>query len=107
MTRSIAFLAAAAASTMLLSSTIANAQPAEGPGYYTATPIETPTKNSLITRDTVWKLHDGAFNAAKAPEREIVLCQLVAQRVGKLSSFTVGGQAVDADMLAKCNAKAN
>ncbi len=107
MIRSIALLAVAASSSMLLSSTIANAQPAEGPGYYTATPVAAPTKSSLITRDTVWKLHDGAFNASKAPEREIVLCQLVAQRVGKLSSFTVGGQAVDADTLAKCNAKAN
>jgi hypothetical protein len=107
MNRIIALSAAAAIAPMLLGSTIANARTAEGPGYYTATPVETPSKNSLITRDTVWKLHDGAFNAAKAPEREIVLCQLVAQRVGKLSSFTVGGQAVDADTLAKCNAKAN
>jgi hypothetical protein len=106
MIRSIALLAVAASSSMLLSSTIANAQPADAPGYYTATPVEAPSKNSLITRDTVWKLHDGAFSASKAPEREIVLCQLVAQRVGKLSSFTVGGQAVDADTLAKCNAKA-
>ena len=48
-----------------------------------------------------------AFAAAKAPERDIVLCQLVAQRVGKLTSFTVGGQALDADTLSKCNAKAN
>ena len=36
-----------------------------------------------------------------------MLCQLVAQRVGKLSSFTAGGQALAADDLAKCNAKAN
>lgn len=87
-------------------STVAFAQP-QGPGYYTATPVEAPTKTSLITRDTVWKFRDGAFAAAKAPERDIVLCQLVAQRVGKLTSFTVGGQALDADTLSKCNAKAN
>jgi len=99
-------LVLAAAAAMLLGSTNALAK-TETAGYYTATPTEAPTKTSLITRDTVWKFHDGAFNAAKAPEREIVLCQLVAQRVGKLSAFTVGGQAIDADTLAKCNAKAN
>lgn len=89
----------------MFGSTVAFAQP-QGPGYYTATPVEAPTKTSLITRDTVWKFHDGAFAAAKAPERDIVLCQLVAQRVGKLTSFTVGGQALDADTLSKCNSKA-
>jgi hypothetical protein len=103
MTRTLAIVAAA---TMLLGSTNAFAK-TETAGYYTATPTEAPTKTSLITRDTVWSFRDGAFNAAKAPERDMVLCQLVAQRVGKLSSFTVGGQAVDADTLAKCNAKAN
>jgi hypothetical protein len=99
-------LAVAAAAAMLLGSTNALAR-TETAGYYTATPAEAPAKTSLITRDTVWSFHDGAFSAAKAPEREIVLCQLVAQRVGKLTSFTVGGAAVDDATLAKCNAKAN
>ena len=104
MSRPIAFIGALALSTLMVG-TVAHAQP-QGPGYYTATPVEAPSKNSLITRDTVWKFRDGAFNASKAPEREQVLCQLVVQRVGKLSSFTVGGQALDAESLAKCNAKA-
>lgn len=103
MARTLAIMAAA---VVLLGSTNAFAQP-ETAGYYTATPIDAPTKTSLITRDTVWKLRDGTFNAAKAPEREMVLCQLVAQRVGKLSAFTVGGAAFDTDTLAKCNAKAH
>lgn len=76
-------------------------------GYYTATPAAAPVKTSLITHDTVWKFRDGAFNASKAPEREMVLCQLVAQRVGKLSAFTVGGAPFDEASLAKCNTKAN
>ncbi len=96
----------ALAVTTMFGSTTAFAQP-QGPGYYAATPVEAPSKTSLITRDTVWKFRDGAFTASKQPERDIVLCQLVAQRVGKLTSFTVGGQALDADTLAKCNAKAN
>lgn len=77
-------------------------------GYYTATPVAAPApaRTSLITHDTVWKFRDGAFSASKAPEREMVLCQLVSQRVGKLSSFTVGGAAFDDASLTKCNAKA-
>lgn len=98
-------LALTAAAVMLLGSTNAFAQP-ETAGYYSATPVEAPTKTSLVTRDTVWKFQDGTFNAAKAPERELILCQLVAQRVGKLSSFSAGGAAFDADTLAKCNTKA-
>ena len=52
-----------AVAVAMVGSTVAFAQP-QGPGYYTATPVEAPTKTSLITRDTVWKFHDGAFAAA-------------------------------------------
>ena len=104
MSRTLAFIGALAL-TGAVASTAAYAQP-QGPGYYAATPVEAPTKTSVITRDTLWKLNGTAFTAAKAPEREMVLCQLVAQRVGKLSSFTVGGQAFDAATLDECNAKA-
>ena len=105
MSRTYAVIGAMAAATML-GSTVAAAQPL-GSGYYAATPVEAPARTSIITRDTMWKLRDGAFTASKAPERDLVLCQLVAQRVGKLTSFTAGGQALDADTLAKCNAKAD
>ena len=104
MSQVLKFLGAVAVTTMF-GSTVALAQPS-GPGYYAATPVEAPAKTSLITRDTVWKFRDGAFTASKQPEREMVLCQLVVQRVGKLQSFTVGGQAFDAASLDKCNAAA-
>ncbi|MBN8809465.1 MAG: hypothetical protein J0I47_14695 [Sphingomonas sp.] len=100
-TRILAALAAAP----LFGAGIAAAAPATS-GYYVATPTAVPTKTSMITHDTVWKFRDGAFTAAKAPERDMVLCQLVAQRVGKLNAFTVGGQAFDDASLTKCNAKA-
>jgi hypothetical protein len=104
MSRILGFIGAVAVTT-ILGSTVALAQP-QGPGYYAATPVAAPVKTSMITRDTVWQFRDGAFTAAKAPEREMVLCQLVAQRVGKLQSFTVAGQAFDAATLDTCNTKA-
>ena len=54
----------------------------------------------------MWKWQDTAFVANKAPERETIVCELIVQRVGALSAFTVAGQALDADALAKCNARA-
>ena len=75
-------------------------------GYYVAVPAAPPTKPSLMTHDTSWSLKNGAYVAQRAPERDTVLCELVARNVGTLSSFTAGGNAYDADALAKCNAKA-
>src|SRR3982751_5956678 len=103
MSKILAFIGAVAVTTVL-GSTVALAQP-QGSGFYAATPVEAPAKTSIITRDTLWKFRDGAFTASKQPERDIVLCQLVAQRVGK--RLSAGGQALAADDQAKCNAKAN
>ena len=89
-------IAAALVGTVMLLSPIAGQ--AQAPtGYYTAVPVAKPTKTSLVTHTTVWKWQDTAFVANKAPERENVVCELIAQRVGALSAFTVAGQALDAD----------
>lgn len=93
-----------AAAALALAGTAALAAPT---GYYVATPAAQPTKTKLITRSTPWALRDGAFvAAARAPERDLILCQLVAKDAGALSSFSAGGQAFDADQLAKCNGSA-
>lgn len=95
-----AFVATAA----IIAATGVNAQaPA---GYYVATPLAKVEKPRLITRSTLWSQHDGAFVAARAPERDAVLCQLVARSVGGLAAFSVGGKMYDATQLDKCNGKA-
>ena len=98
-------IATALVGTVMLLSPIAGQAQAPA-GYYTAVPVAKPTKTSLITHSTVWKWQDTAFVANKAPERETIVCELIVQRVGALSAFTVAGQALDADALAKCNARA-
>ena len=104
MPRIVTAFAALFASTLLFGAAAGHAQtPA---GYYVATPVAQPTKANLITHETVWRLADTSYVANKAPEREVVLCQLVARDAGKLSAFSAGGQAFDADALAKCNAHA-
>jgi hypothetical protein len=105
MTRFSSIAAALAGSVMLFSSAASQAQTPAG-GYYAAFPVAQPNRTNLIIHSTVWKWQGTAFVASKAPERENVVCELIAQRVGKLSSFAVAGQAFDADALAKCNARA-
>ena len=96
------FLAFAPAA-LLLAATAANAAPL---GYYVATPEAAPAKTALMTHATPWRLQGATYVADRAPERAEMLCQLVAQRVGRLSAFSAGGAAFDADALAKCNGKA-
>ena len=88
----------------LVTATIAEAQSAQG--YYVAVPTAQPTDAHLVTRTAAWTAQGGAYVANQAPERPEILCQLVAGKTGPLTSFTVKGEPLAADKLAKCNAKA-
>jgi uncharacterized low-complexity protein len=103
MTRYLAVVAAAAA-TLALTPATGFAQTARG--YYAATPVTSPEKNSLVTRSTIWKCGEGVCVASKANARDNIVCELVAREVGQLSAFRANGAEFDADALAKCNAKA-
>jgi uncharacterized low-complexity protein len=97
-------VAAAAATTMALIPATGFAQPARG--YYSATPVTSPDKASLVTRSTIWKCGEGVCVASKANARDNIVCELVAREVGTLSAFRANGAAFDEAALAKCNAKA-
>ena len=86
--------------------TIVGTAHAQTPGYYAAVPAQAPTKASLITRETLWKLRGTTYVADRAPDRDTTLCAAVAKSAGALTSFTVAGKAYDADQLAKCNGHA-
>lgn len=103
MSRFASIAAATIGSAMLFAASAASAQPV---GYYVATPAAAPAKATLITQSTLWKCADGVCVANKAPVRDLILCQMVAQNIGQLTSFSVAGTALDADTLTKCNAKA-
>ena len=93
-------IAALATSALMIAPVAASAQTA---GYYSATPATAPTKNTLITAGTLWKCTDGVCGAAKSTQRDVIMCQMVAQRMGKLTAFAVAGAAFDEATLAKCN----
>ncbi|OYY77085.1 MAG: hypothetical protein B7Y43_12335 [Sphingomonas sp. 28-62-20] len=104
MTRTLPIAAALATSAMLL---FASAASAASSSYYSATPVTAPTKASVITAGTLWKCADGVCTAKQSTQRDVIMCQMVVQRVGALSAFTVAGTPLDAEMLAKCNARAS
>ena len=98
---------ALAAAVLVGSTMIAATADAQTPGgYYVAQPAAQPVKAKLMTRSTPWSLQGNTYIAARAPERDGVLCKLVVKQAGALSGFTVGGKAFDADQLRKCNAYA-
>ena len=101
MKRIISLATAITTSVMLLSATAGYAQPTGG--YYNATLAAAPSKASFITSGTLWKCGDSACVANKATQRDLIMCQMVAQRAGQLTAFAVAGTPVDADTLAKCN----
>ncbi|MGN6270392.1 MAG: CC_3452 family protein [Sphingomonas sp.] len=96
---SLAAIAAAAA----VSPVAAQARVA---AYYTATPTAAPAEASYVTSNTIWSCNGGTCVAQKAADRPQFVCERIAKSVGKLDSFSAGGEALDADALAKCNAKA-
>jgi hypothetical protein len=100
----LAFAAAIlVSSTMIAATADAQSSGQTSGGYYVATPAAQPAKSTLITRSTAWSLRGTNYVAARAPERDLTLCQMVARKTGELSSFAVAGKAYDADQLAKCN----
>jgi hypothetical protein len=104
-TAAVSIAAALFVSTTLLGATAAHAQSG---AYYVATPVTAPapTRTTLVTRSTAWRLQGTTLVAAQAPERPQILCRLVADRVGALAGFSVAGKPLDADALARFNAKA-
>jgi hypothetical protein len=68
-----------------------------------ATPSGQPR---LVVRDMVWRCDGGICVAPKGSSRPAVVCAALVREAGALRSFTVDGDALPADQLEKCNARA-
>ena len=104
--RTALHLVTLAAAALVGTTIVATTAHAQSSAYYVAVPAAQPTRPALMTRATPWTLQGPAYVAARAPERDAVLCDLVARNTGALASFTVAGKPYDAAALAKCNAHA-
>jgi hypothetical protein len=64
------------------------------------------TAQRIILRDVVWSCAGDACAAQQTTSRPATDCSALAAHLGKLRSFAVSGQALPADALEKCNARA-
>ncbi len=104
--RPLAIVAALAWTTLSIGATVspAPAQAAEG-GYYRAE-LATPgtTTGHTLAGGLVWKCGDSACAAPKGTSRPAIVCARLVKEVGRVSTFTAGGKALEAQDLARCNA---
>ncbi|GGO92373.1 CC_3452 family protein [Stakelama pacifica] len=76
------------------------------PGVYLGVPAAASDDATLVTRNTVWHCNKDGCTASHDGQRDMVICQLLARKVGTLTAFIVDGAALDEAALAKCNARA-
>ncbi len=100
MIASLAFSAALFATT----TNPALAASANGPAYRLT--MEQPVSGNKVAADAVWSCNDTGCSTSTVTSRPAVACAKVARALGKVTSFTVRGEALDTEALAKCNAKA-
>jgi hypothetical protein len=80
--------------------------PALAASDYRAEPARAPAETKIVLRDTIWNCTDQGCAAPKSNSRPAIVCALLVKEVGQLRSFSVGGEAMPADQLEKCNARA-
>lgn len=101
------FLAAITAFTATTLLAAAPAAAAAQEPYYVAklaAPIE-EAKTEII-RGVVWQCSGDTCLARKANSRASNICKRLVKEMGAVETFTVGGEALAADDLSSCNAKA-
>lgn len=70
---------------------------------FVATPVVRPAAVHIIANDISWNCGDGACIGATEESRPLVLCQDLAQRAGRMTSFVVDGRPISGSQLGNCN----
>lgn len=73
---------------------------------YSAKPVVAPAAKRIVGRDIAWACGPVACQGSTESSRPLLLCQDLAKRAGRLSSFVADGRALGATELDKCNAVA-
>ena len=82
------------------------AAPALAAPQFAAQPNTAPATTKFVVKDTLWSCGEAGCAASSSNSRPAVVCASLAKAVGALASFSVKGQALSADELGKCNARA-
>jgi hypothetical protein len=84
---------------------VAIAAPASAANY-AGKPAAPVAETRIVARDIVWNCGPDSCQGSTQESRPQVLCQSLAKKAGRLSSFVVNGRALADSELAKCNAAA-
>ena len=85
---------------------IPTAQAATGGSYYQVELKETSKKDKKIIRGSMIRCFETNCRGKKAVSNTANMCAKIARTFGAVKSFSAGGEAFDANKLAKCNEKA-
>jgi hypothetical protein len=73
-----------------------------GPYYHAE--LAQPTDKQVIAGGVLWMCEGTQCFAGKGTSRPAVMCKRLAEKTSTVMSFTYGGEALEADDLARCNA---
>jgi hypothetical protein len=90
---------------LALLAAVAVAVPASAANY-AGKPAAPVSEARIVARDIVWNCGPDSCQGSTEESRPLVLCQSLAKKAGRLSSFVVNGRAIADGDLAKCNAAA-
>ncbi|MGN6499898.1 MAG: CC_3452 family protein [Tsuneonella sp.] len=103
--KSVAAIAALAwtALTFGAALTPAPAHAGETGAFYRAELAAPAAEARPIAAGVAWFCNDDSCAATKGTSRPVIVCARLVKEVGPVASFTAGGEALDAEQLAKCN----
>lgn len=73
---------------------------------YAAVPVTRAPVSRIIASDISWNCGSDACQGSSEESRPLVLCQGLAARTGRLSSFLADGRAFSPTELDRCNSRA-
>lgn len=93
---------------VLLGASVVSAVPASATAnQYCAELAKPASAQRFVVRDLIWSCAGESCTATQTTSRPATDCAALADKVGALRSFAVGGQTLANDALEKCNARAH
>jgi hypothetical protein len=80
--------------------------PALAAPHYRAEPAAKPEQARFVAKDVVWRCGESGCSGAKGNSRPAIVCAALAKEIGRLRSFSAGGEELSNGELDKCNARA-
>ena len=104
--RPLAIVAALAWTTLTIGTAVSPSPAAAAEGAYYRAQLSAPASSAnAVAGGIVWKCAETNCAAPKGTSRPAIVCARLAKQVGEVATFTAGGKALEAEELARCNAK--